>query len=160
MKSSSLKKVKLPREKGQSLVELAISLPVILLILLGTFDFGMALFSYSIIRDAAQEGALYASFNPGNEAEIENRARNILPRQKGEVFSSPVDLTNKDQVSVEITVKGKTCQGVTKNTANYVQVRVSYNYPIIMPFTGDIIGSDTIRLSAVASNVILQPPCE
>ncbi|MBK7449889.1 MAG: pilus assembly protein [Anaerolineales bacterium] len=37
-------------EKGQSLVELAISLPVILLILLATFDFDMALFSYSILR--------------------------------------------------------------------------------------------------------------
>lgn len=155
-----LRKVNRPHEKGQSLVELAISLPVILLILLGTFDFGMALFSYSIIRDAAQEGALYASFAPGNKAEIENRARNILPRQEGEVFSSPVDLRNKEQVSVDILIKSKACQGVTKGTANYVQVQVSYNYPIIMPFIGDIVGSDTIRLTTSASNVILQPPCK
>ncbi|MBI2333780.1 MAG: pilus assembly protein [Chloroflexi bacterium] len=147
-------------KKGQSLVEVAISLPVILLILLGTFDFGMALFSYSILRDAAQEGALYASFNPGNKVQIENRARNILPRQEGEVFSSPVDLRNTETVSVEIKVKGKSCQGVTKDVANYVEVRVSYDYPIVMPFTGDIVGSDTIRLTGSASNVILQPPCE
>jgi Flp pilus assembly protein TadG len=60
MQTNDLRKGITMREKGQSLVELAISLPVILLILLGTFDFGMALFSYSIIRDAAQEGALYA----------------------------------------------------------------------------------------------------
>jgi Flp pilus assembly protein TadG len=148
------------RERGQSLVELALSLPVILLILLGTFDFGMALFSYSILRDAAQEGALYASFNPGNKGQIENRARNILPREQGEVFSSPVDLRNEDQVNVEINVKGKTCQGVTKGVANYVEVRVSYNYPILMPFVGEIVGSDTIKLTTSASNVILQPPCE
>lgn len=147
-------------EKGQSLVEVAVSLPVILLILLGTFDFGMALFSYSILRDAAQEGALYASFNPGNKVQIENRARNILPRQEGEVFSSPVDLRNTETVSVEIKVRGRACQGVTKGVANYVEVRVSYDYPIIMPFTGDIVGSDTIRLTGSASNVILQPPCE
>lgn len=147
-------------EKGQSLVEVAVSLPVILLILLGTFDFGMALFSYSILRDAAQEGALYASFNPGNKVQIENRARNILPRQEGEVFSSPVDLRNTETVTVEIKVRGRACQGVTKGVANYVEVRVSYNYPIIMPFTGDIVGSDTIRLTGSASNVILQPPCE
>jgi Flp pilus assembly protein TadG len=147
-------------EKGQSLVELAISLPVILLILLGTFDFGMALFSYSILRDAAQEGALYGSFNPGNRSEIENRARNILPRQDDEVFSSPVDLRNEDQVSVDIKVKGKACQGVTKGVANYIEVQVSYNYPILMPFTGEIVGSDTIKLTTSASNVILQPPCK
>lgn len=148
------------QEKGQSLVELAISLPVILLILLGTFDFGMALFSYSILRDAAQEGALYASFNPGNKTQIENRARNILPRQEGEVFSSPVDLRNTDTVSVEISTKGRACQGVTKGVANYVEVRVSFEYPIVMPFTGDIVGSDTIKLTGSASNVILQPPCK
>ena len=148
------------KEKGQSLVELAVSLPVILLILLGTFDFGMALFSYSILRDAAQEGALYASFNPGNKEQIENRARNILPRQEGEVFSSPVDLRNTDNVSVEVKIKGKACQGISKGVANYVEVRVSYNYPIVMPFTGEIIGSDTIKLTGSASNVILQPPCE
>jgi Flp pilus assembly protein TadG len=148
------------REKGQSLVEVAISLPVILLILLGTFDFGMALFSYSILRDAAQEGALYASFNPGNKVQTENRARNILPRQEGEVFSSPVDLRNTETVTVEIKVKGRSCQGVTKGVANYVEVRVSYDYPIVMPFTGDIVGSDTIQLTGSASNVILQPPCE
>lgn len=149
-------------EKGQSLVELAVSLPVILLLLLASFDFGMALFSYSIVRDAAQEGALYASFNPGNKAEIENRARYILPRgdEADGVFSSPVDLRNTENVSVDITVKGKACQGVTKGVANYVQVRVTYLYPILMPFTGNIIGSDTIRLRAIASNVILQPPCK
>lgn len=155
-------------EKGQSLVELAVSLPVILLLLLGTFDFGMALFSYSILRDSAQEGALYASINPGNEAQIENRARNILPRDEEDednregigIFSSPIDLRNKDQVQVEIEVHGRTCQGVTQGVANYVEVQVSYQYPILMPFTGDIVGSDTIRLVTSASNVILQPPCE
>ncbi len=51
-------------QRGQSLVELAISLTVMLLLLSGAVTFGMALFSYVAIRDAAQEGALYASFNP------------------------------------------------------------------------------------------------
>jgi len=64
-------------ERGQSLVELAITLPVLILLLLGTVDFGMAIFSYSMLRDAAQEGAFYGSFNPANTAEIENSARNI-----------------------------------------------------------------------------------
>ena len=148
------------KQKGQSLVELAVSLPVILLILLGTFDVGMALFSYSIIRDAAQEGALYGSFNPGNEAEIENRARNILPRDQGEVFSSPVDLRNKENVSIDIITKGNKCQGVTQGIANYIQVKITYNYPILFPFIGQLFGSDGIQISSTASNVILQPPCQ
>src|SRR5512146_2633069 len=52
------------KERGQSLVELAISLTVMLLLLSGAVTFGMAFFSYVAMRDAAQEGALYASFNP------------------------------------------------------------------------------------------------
>ncbi|NOH03532.1 MAG: pilus assembly protein [Chloroflexi bacterium] len=148
------------KEKGQSLIELAISLPVILLILLGTIDFGMALFSYAILRDAAQEGALYGSFNPTNKQAIENRARNILPRTDEEsIFSSPVDLRNTDAVSVEIKTIGAACQGVTSGAANSIRVSVIYQYSIIMPFAGDIIGSDTIRLTGAATNVILQPPC-
>lgn len=148
------------KEGGQSLVELAISLPVIILLLMGTFDFGMALFSYSIMRDAAQEGALYASFAPGNKSEIENRARNILPRQDDEVFSSPIDLRDKTAVQVEVNAKGRECQGATKGVANHIEVRVIYEYPFFMPFIGVIVGSDTVRMTASASNVVLQPPCQ
>jgi Flp pilus assembly protein TadG len=150
---------KLNQEKGQSLIELAISLPVILLILLGTIDFGMALFSYSILRDAAQEGALYGSFNPSNKPEIENRARNILPRNDEAVFSSPVDLRDTSFVQVKIDILGDDCQGITGGVANSIRVNVIYQYPILMPLAGNIIGSDTISLTASATNVILQPPC-
>ncbi len=146
-------------ERGQSLVELAVSLPVILLLLLGTVDFGMAIFSYSILRDAAQEGALYGSFNPDNKVEIENRARNISPQGEDLIFSSPVELTNKELVHVEVVALGNSCQGATDGAANSLRVRVRYRYPILMPFIGAIIGSDTIQLTGSATNVILQPPC-
>ncbi|NOT05847.1 MAG: pilus assembly protein [Anaerolineales bacterium] len=146
-------------ERGQSLVELAVSLPVILLLLIGTLDFGMAIFSYAILRDAAQEGAFYGSFNPANKAEIENRARNISPRGEEGVFSSPVDLRNKTLVKVNVKAIGASCQGITKGKANSLQVSVSYQYPIIMPFAGQIISSDTITLTGTATNIILQPAC-
>jgi Flp pilus assembly protein TadG len=146
-------------ERGQSLVELAVSLPVIILILLGTIDFGMAIFSYAILRDAAQEGALYGSFNPANKAEIENRARNISPRGDEAVFSSPVNLRNTTLVKVEVKALGAFCQGTTGGVANSLKVSVSYKYPILMPFAPQIIGSNTIALTGTATNIILQPPC-
>jgi len=147
------------QEHGQSLVELAVSLPVIILLLLGTVDFGMAIFSYAILRDAAQEGALYGSFNPDNEAEIENRARNISPQGEDLIFSSPVELTDKELVQVEVQSIGDSCQGTTNGTANSLRVRVRYKYPVLMPFIGTIIGSKTIQLTGSATNIILQPPC-
>lgn len=146
-------------ERGQSLVELAVSLPIIILLLIGTVDFGMAIFSYSILRDAAQEGAFYGSFNPANKKEIENRARNISPRGEEGVFSSPLDLRNNTLVKVNIKAIGAACQGITNGSANSLQVQVVYQYPFIMPFAGQIAGTNTIRLTGSATNVILQPPC-
>ncbi|MCE9647692.1 MAG: pilus assembly protein [Chloroflexi bacterium] len=145
--------------RGQSLVELAIALPVIVLILLGTIDFGMAIFSYAILRDAAQEGAWYGSFNPGNKLEIENRARNISPRAEDAIFASPVNLRDKELVKVNIKALGAYCQGSTNGVANSLQVNVSYNYPMMLPFVGPLLGSNTILLTGTATNIILQPPC-
>jgi Flp pilus assembly protein TadG len=146
-------------ERGQSLVELAITLPILILLLLGTLDFGMAIFSYSMLRDAAQEGAFYGSFNPNNVAEIENRARNISPRADDAVFSSPVQLRDADLIKVNVKVLGRSCQGAEDGAANSIQVNVSYRYPILMPFIGRLIGSNTIPLTGTATNVILQPQC-
>jgi Flp pilus assembly protein TadG len=146
-------------ERGQSLVELAITLPILILLLLGTLDFGMAIFSYSMLRDAAQEGAFYGSFNPANVAEIENRARNISPRTNDEVFSSPVRLTDKNLVQVSVKTLGGACQGAKNGVANSIQVKVFYKYPIMMPFIGQLIGSNAIPLTGTATNIILQPPC-
>ncbi len=147
-------------ERGQSLVELAISFPVILLLLLGTIDFGMAFYSFLIIRDAAQEGALYGSFNPDNRAGIESRARNIAPVDSDALFFFPVELNNKDAVDIKISTSGKNCQGNTAGKINTLTVSASYRYPMLMPFAEQVIGSDTIPLNAAATNVILQPVCQ
>jgi Flp pilus assembly protein TadG len=147
-------------ESGQSLVEVAIALPVLILLLLGTLEFGMAIFSYSMLRDAAQEGAFYGSFNPENVEGIESRVRNISPRAEGAIFSSPVDLRDKDLIKVIVQTPGGPCQGAKDGEANSIQVNVTYKYPIIMPFLGRLIGSKTIPLTGSATNIILQPNCK
>ncbi len=146
-------------ERAQSLVELAISFPVVLLLLLGTLDFGMALYSFLVLRDAAQEGALYGSFNPNNRVETESRARNIAPNDSDALYFYPVELTNKDIVEIDIQTSSDNCQGITDGYANSITVTAKYSYPMIMPFASQIIGSKTIPLTATATNVILQPAC-
>jgi Flp pilus assembly protein TadG len=145
-------------KRGQSLVEFAITLPILVLLLLGTLDFGMALFSYSMLRDAAQEGAFYGSFNPTNTKEIENRTRNISPRAEDVIFSSPVRLRDTDKVKVTVQTLGPACQGVTDGVANSIRVNVFYRYPILMPFVGQFVR--TIPLTGSATNIILQPACQ
>lgn len=146
-------------EQAQSLVELAISLPVVLLLMLGTLDFGMATYSYLVIRDAAQEGALYGAINPDNNLEIENRARYISPIDSEALTFSPVELSNKDLVKVTIKTSGDNCQGITDGKVNSITVNVTYDYTLIIPLAEIIVGSNTISLDATATNVIIQPVC-
>jgi Flp pilus assembly protein TadG len=132
-------------ERGQSLVELAVSITVILLLLAGAVDFSIAYFSFAAMQDAAQEGALYGSVNPTDTAGIITRVRRAS--------SNPVDLENETLVNVTVTLNGDACEG------NEVTVNVIYDYPISMPFIGAIIGSQTITLNASVTDTILQPPC-
>ena len=77
-------------EKAQSMVEFSISAIVILLLLVGIADFGRAFFTYLTLRDAAQEGAVYASVCPIHMDGIQTRIRSASTR--------PVDLSSATRV--------------------------------------------------------------
>jgi Flp pilus assembly protein TadG len=55
---------RLGHDMGQGLVELALALPVLLLILLGVADLGRAFYYTVVVTDAAREAAAYAVTNP------------------------------------------------------------------------------------------------
>jgi hypothetical protein len=134
-------------ERGQSLVEFAISLTVIMMLLAGAVEFGIALFQFVQLRDAAQEGALYGSIHPGDDNGIEDRVR--------AASQSPIDLQNDPDVTINIVYPdgSPNCEG------KGVEVNVSYPHPIAMPFIGPIIGSNTIQLNASVTDTILTPVC-
>lgn len=132
-------------ERGQSLVELAISITMIMLLVAGAVDFSIAYFSFSAMQDAAQEGAIYGSVNPTDESGIITRVRSAS--------SNPVDLADSALVDVVVTAPEDACEG------DEVRVNVIYDYPISMPFIGAIIGSQQITLNASVTDSILQPVC-
>lgn len=150
-------------ERGQSLVEFAISLVVILFLLAGAVEFGLALFQYIQLRDAAQEGAVYGSICPRDPAKIETRVRAHS--------SSPVDLSvTSGSEAVTVNVKGidsTTATGPQCTTAkpkdfkllepgDGICVEVSFNHQVFMPF-GTLFtrGSNTILIQASVTNTIL-----
>lgn len=148
-----LKSFKFERKqpRAQSLVELAISLTVILLLLLGAVDFGIALFQYVAIRDAAAEGAIYGSFKPDKVDGMKYRAI--------AASSDVVPLTLDD---VGVIINGSNCQGYDASTPpkpNSVTVSITFDHELIFPMVGSMIGSDTITLRANATNTILTPKC-
>ena len=52
------------RERGQSLVETAVVLPILLLLVAAIVDFGRAFDAYIVLTNAAREGARFGSTNP------------------------------------------------------------------------------------------------
>ncbi len=149
------------REKAQSLVELALSLMFLLLLVAGVVDLGRAFFTYIALRDAAQEGAAYASIARTSQtapmacAAIENRVRGTS--------NTPVNLQSSD-ISVTITLDGVPCASATNANACFgkaVVVTVSYaNFPVTTPFLGTVLGTQTIPISASIIDTILTPPCD
>jgi hypothetical protein len=131
-------------EGGQSMVELALMFTILLLLLAGAVDFGRAFFTWLSLRDAAQEGAAYASIAPENLAEIEERAYANLDE---------MNIPRAD-LNVEVQFFGPLCLGST------VQVDVYYpEYPLTMPFLGTVLGHQYIALHATVNDTLLRPSC-
>lgn len=144
-------------ERGQSLVELAVSLVILLYLLSGAVEFGIIFFQYVQLRDAAQEGALYGSMGPTGD--IDGRVRSAS--------SSPIDLSNDDPtdplyVGITVTATDKTTNATkTLDVAcegDGLTVVVSFKHKIFMPFMSTFIGPERV-LTATVTDTILSPAC-
>jgi Flp pilus assembly protein TadG len=141
-------------EKGQSLVELAVSFTVLLFILGGLVDVGRVFFSMIAIRDAAQEGAVYAAItSTKNEADIRAWVRNSS--------NHPVNMN--DLVDGDIQITANNSSGVIPVadacSGDSVTVTVTYHHRFILPLMSGIAGSDPIPMNATITNTVLQPLC-
>ena len=83
------------RSYGQSMVEFAMVLPLMLFMLLIAADFGRAYTAYLTVSSAAREGAVYASRSSDNAtdtAEIQNRVRDEVG-SSGEIWGEPLSVS-------------------------------------------------------------------
>ena len=102
-----------PHQGGQSLVELALVVPILVLLVMGTVEIGRALFAYVILEEAAQEGATYASREPADMAGI--RARVMTSSNHPEVTGATVP------------------NAVCDNVAGTISVTATYPLPLVTP---------------------------
>ena len=66
-------------ERGAALIEAAITIPIILLIAVGIFEFGRAYQTWQVLTNAAREGARQAILIDKTDADVETKAGG-LPR--------------------------------------------------------------------------------
>ena len=145
-------------ERGQSLVELGISLLILLYLLGGAAEFGVLFFQFVQLRDAAQEGALYGSINPPSSSTDTAKIDAIIERALySSPTRSPIDLINDPAVVFDVVVTdGQYCEGGS------LEVTVRYPHKIFMPFIAALIGRSSnpvIPLNASVTDTILSPFC-
>ena len=178
------------KERAQAIVELATSLVILLTLLAGIVDLGRALFTWITLRDAAQEGASYASvlateaviddpYPDPLDPEITNytitefceyieeRARITSGGFVGDDSTSTINLAgliDSGDVTVSTVISGTECTAVSPAEicmGTPITVTVSYgSFPVTMPFMGTVLGTQSITINADIVDSILTPPCQ
>ena len=96
----------LKRKNGQSVVEFALILPVLLMILLGIIEFGRLLETTNVLTSAAREGARAAAVSAPDVTQVNSAANNILSANNITGASITVNGPNTNRevtVTVQIT---------------------------------------------------------
>ena len=117
-------------QKGQSLVEFALVLPLLVLLLFGIIDFGRIFHAYLTLDHAGREAARIASIGK-NDTDVRQAA---------------VD----DAVSIGLT-EGRVDVSPTGTRTSGTKVSITITYPIdfLTPVIGEIVGSITLSDTTV-----------
>ncbi|MHB0875764.1 MAG: TadE family protein [Anaerolineae bacterium] len=122
------RRVRQPGRAGQSLVEMALVLPLLLLLVFGIIEFGRVFNAYIIVTNAAREGARCGAVGC-DEGEITT-----------EIMQTMASLGNPTLIDVEGELGGR---------GSPVVVTIRYDLPIIAPLMPVILGeSFTVTGSA------------
>ncbi len=145
MENMNLKKLPYQKEKGQSLVELAVGTLVLIWLLSGIFDVGRAIFMQFALQDAAEEGIIYGIAYPGKCDLIETRVRQSL-EENSSITMVP---------SVTIKINNSAC--VQDNTGlvygQKMVIEVGSTFTMTMP----LLTGTTVNLRGTANGTILRP---
>lgn len=130
-------------KNGQSLVEMALLLPVLLLITVVTLDIGRAIYYYSAVYNAAREGARAGIIDPVDYNEIDVAA---------EKLTVGLDQSQLDIMACECGITGEHGCGnaCPEGYKDIIRVKVSYNFILITPLANVVTGTDHLTLSSIS----------
>jgi Flp pilus assembly protein TadG len=125
---------------GQSLVELALLLPILILIMAGALDLARVYDAYTSITNASREGARYGAANPTDNSGIASAVNR-------ELTSTGISGVTVSEACSTYSANTPVDCGVA-NTGDRITVSVSYPFRFV---TGLIIGLSSISMSNSAT---------
>ncbi len=137
-------------ERGQSMVEMALMMVILLTILSAVLDLGRGFFSFIAIQNAAGEGALYAAINPYCPAPSGAcpNPNNVEFRAKHE---SPSGLVDPNRMQVSVTQPPLVQEG------NPITVTVTYSFTLLGPFSPAVPGGQLVFKAHAVQNILDVP---
>jgi hypothetical protein len=130
-------------------VEVALSLPIILLVLSGLIDLGRVYFTYVALEDIAGEASLYLSLNPGCRYASDGPQcadpNNAFYRAKA-TAGKEVDWT---RVTLEMEVPD------VFGVGDPVKATVHYTFNLVTPVVPRLVGLNQLRLTNRATEIIV-----
>lgn len=104
------------RERGQGLVEFALTLPIFVMLFISVFDLSRAILVSNILAGAARDGARFGTIEPTNTS-------GIIATAMGRVFA-----VNPGEVTVAVTCSPICTYG------NDLTVKTTYPFKPVTPF--------------------------
>lgn len=124
-------KERLRKERGAALLEAAITIPIILLICVGIFEFGRAYQTWQVLTNAAREGARVAIIQGSTDAAVTQRVRDYM--QAG-------DLENYSTATVTVT---RDVALTGSDTGSKVEIDYPFEFMVLNPVVRLVAPSDT-----------------
>jgi hypothetical protein len=115
---------RLRRDDGQSLVEAALIIPVLLLIAVGIFEFGRAYQTWQILTNAAREGARVAVVPSPPPGAVEARVREYMRDGQLGAYGSAAVTVNRNAT---LDVGGQTV------SASLVSIDYPFSFIVLRP---------------------------
>ena len=123
-------------ERGQAMVEFALVVPLFILVLVGLFDVGRAVYAYNTVNNAAREA--------GRLAIVDQYEHHI--QAEGAGAASGLGIDADDVVVAFEEANGSACTAI--GSASVVRciavVTVPYDYQAATPIIGNLIGAISI----------------
>jgi Flp pilus assembly protein TadG len=124
--------------RGDSLIEFALLLPILMLMLMGIFDLSRAFYVHSVIANAAREGARYGvAHSDGSVQDVEDAAKALI------VGLDPNEPT--------ITV---TCP-----TSETIHVDITYNFYVLTPLMAQFLSGQNYVILTSAATMYVEGTC-
>ena len=135
--------------RGQSLVEFALALPLLILLLMGIFDLGRAVYAYNTIANAAREAVRVGIVDQTwarRGCDADARAASVGVNWNADPLDPCRDAEGEIEISfLAPTLDGTECAAPVE-LGCYAEVTVGYDFTAATPIISNLVG--TLHLEA------------